>query len=243
MKGGCHVRDTPGGTIERGRSLLGAGRRFRLALGHWRARCRGRARLPDGSSRLGIDAVRRRVEPRLHLVPRFRQVLYRPSWGLGWPVWVDAQSFNIADHVRVFPLPAPAGESELLAACERLRRQRLDPARPLWQLWLLPGLPQQRVGLFLRMHHAIADGVAGVAALGALLDLAADAPSPAAPPWRPAPKPAAGELSATTCGGAGKASSAPWDIWPTRPGRCTSGERTGQPGVRSSPKNRRRGPA
>jgi len=152
------------------------------------------ARLPDGGSRLGIDAVRRRVEPRLRLVPRFRQVLYRPSWGLGWPVWADAQSFDIADHVRVFPLPAPAGESELLAACERLRRQRLDPARPLWQLWLLPGLPQQRVGLFLRMHHAIADGVAGVAALGALLDLAVDAPTPAAPPWRPAPTPAAGEL-------------------------------------------------
>ena len=152
------------------------------------------ARLVDGNGRLRVDAVRRRVEPRLHLVPRFRQVLYRPSFGLGWPVWVDARSFDIADHVCVFPLPAPAGEAELLAACEQLRGRRLDPARPLWQLWLLPGLSGQRVGLFVRMHHAIADGVAGVAALGALLDLAADAPIPAAPPWTPAPMPAAAEL-------------------------------------------------
>jgi diacylglycerol O-acyltransferase len=152
------------------------------------------ARLPGGNGRLAVGHVRCQVEPRLHLVPRFRQVLYRPSWGLGWPVWADAQSFNIADHVRVFPLPVPAGESELLAACEHLRRQRLDPARPLWQLWLLPGLPQQRVGLFVRMHHAIADGVAGVAALGTLLDLAADVPSPAAPAWTAAPMPAAGDL-------------------------------------------------
>jgi diacylglycerol O-acyltransferase len=151
-------------------------------------------RLPGGDGQLAIDAVRRHLEPRLHLVPRFRQVLYRPSWGLGWPVWVDAQSFDVADHVRVFPLPAAAGEAELLAACEQLRRQRLDPARPLWQLWLLPGLPGQRVGLFVRMHHAIADGVAGVAALGALLDLAADASTPMPPPWTPAPMPAAGEL-------------------------------------------------
>jgi diacylglycerol O-acyltransferase / wax synthase len=44
------------------------------------------------------------------------------------------------------------------------------------------------------MHHAIADGIAGVAALAALLDLAADAPTPAAPRWSPAPMPAAGEL-------------------------------------------------
>jgi WS/DGAT/MGAT family acyltransferase len=152
------------------------------------------ARLLDGNGQIAIDAVRRRVGPRLHLVPRFRQVLYRPSFGLGWPVWVDAQRFDVADHVRVFPLPPCAGEAELLAACEQLRRQRLDPARPLWQMWLLPGLPQQRVGLFVRMHHAIADGVAGVAALGALLDVAADAPAPAAPPWTPAPLPEAGEL-------------------------------------------------
>ena len=85
------------------------------------------AGLLDGNGELRIDAVRRRVEPRLHLVPRFRQVLYRPSFGLGWPVWADAQRFNVADHVRVFPLPAPAGEAQLLAACEQLRGQRLDP--------------------------------------------------------------------------------------------------------------------
>lgn len=147
----------------------------------------------DGDGQLRIDAVRRQVEPRLHLMPRFRQVLYRPPFGLGWPVWVDAQSFDVADHVRVFSLPAPAGEAQLLA-CEHLRRQRLDSAQPLWQIWLLPGLPGQRVGLFLRMHHAIADGMAGVAAPRALLDLAADTPTPAAPRWTPAPMPAAGEL-------------------------------------------------
>jgi diacylglycerol O-acyltransferase len=152
------------------------------------------ARLLDGDGRLRIDVVRRRVEPRRHAVPRFRQVLYRPSFGLGWPVWIDAPCFNVADHVRVFPLPARAGEAELLAACEQLRRQRLDPARPLWQMWLLPGLPGHRVGLFVRMHHAIADGVAGVAALGALLDLGADAATSAAPRWTPAPMPAAGKL-------------------------------------------------
>ena len=61
------------------------------------------ARLVDGNGRLRVDAVRRRVEPRLHLVPRFRQVLYRPSFGLGWPVWVDARSFDIADHVLCLP--------------------------------------------------------------------------------------------------------------------------------------------
>jgi Wax ester synthase/diacylglycerol acyltransferase catalytic domain len=44
------------------------------------------------------------------------------------------------------------------------------------------------------VHHAIADGVAGVAAFGAFLDLSADAPAPSPPPWAPAPFPSTREL-------------------------------------------------
>jgi diacylglycerol O-acyltransferase / wax synthase len=152
------------------------------------------ARLLDRDGRVRIEAVRRRLEPRLRLVPQFRQLLYRPRLGLGWPLWVDAPSFDLADHIRVHPLAAPGGQAQLLAACEQLRRRRLDPSRPLWEVWLLPGLPERRVGLFVRAHHTLADGVAGVAAFGALLDLAADAPAPVAAPWTPAPVPTAGEL-------------------------------------------------
>ena len=150
--------------------------------------------LLDHDGRVRIEAVRRQLEPRLHRVPRFRQLLYRPSRGLGWPLWVDAPSFDLADHVRVHPLAAPADQAQLLLACEELARRRLDPARPLWEVWFLPGLPERRVGLFLKLHHAMADGIAGVAAFGALLDLTADAPTPVAPPWTPAPIPTPGEL-------------------------------------------------
>src|SRR5215475_10564036 len=156
----------------------------------------------DGTSLLGrdgrvrIDAVRARLEPRLHLVPRFRQLLYRPRPGLGWPLWVDAPSFDLAAHIRIHPVAAPGGQAQLLAACQDLAARRLDPARPLWELWLLPGLPERRVGAYLRLHHAIADGTAALAAFGTLLDPAAGAPTPAAPPWTPAPIPAARRLLA-----------------------------------------------
>ena len=46
----------------------------------------------------------------------------------------------------------------------------------------------------MRMHHAIADGVAGVAAFGALLDLGPDPVTQPAPPWTPETPPSAGEL-------------------------------------------------
>jgi diacylglycerol O-acyltransferase / wax synthase len=148
----------------------------------------------DPGGRLRIEAVRRAVESRLHLVPRFRQLLYRPRRGLGGPLWVDDPSFDLAEHVRVQPLAAPGDEARLLAACARLHRRPLDPARPPWEAWLLPGLPEGRVGLFLRLHHSLADGVAGVAAFGALLDPAADPPAPVPLPWTPTPIPTAGRL-------------------------------------------------
>jgi diacylglycerol O-acyltransferase / wax synthase len=50
------------------------------------------------------------------------------------------------------------------------------------------------VGAFLKLHHVVADGPAGVAAFGALLDLTAEGPSPVAAPWTPTPIPITAEL-------------------------------------------------
>jgi diacylglycerol O-acyltransferase / wax synthase len=150
--------------------------------------------LVDANGRLPIERIRDQIERRLHLFPRFRQLLYMPRKGLGWPLWVDAPSFDLAEHVGVVPLDPQADERQLLAACEELFQRRLDRSRPLWRLWFLPGLPQRRIGLFMKLHHAIADGIAGVAAFGALLDVSAGAPTPTAPPWTPVPIPSTHDL-------------------------------------------------
>lgn len=147
---------------------------------------------PDG--RFRIEAVKATIAARLHLVPRFRQLLHVPPRRLGGPLWVDAPAFDLTDHLRVLALPAPAGEDELLRTVERVRRQRLDRSRPLWEMWFLTGLADNRVGLFVRMHHAIADGMAGEATLATFLDATPEAVHDPPRPWVPAPPPTAGEL-------------------------------------------------
>jgi diacylglycerol O-acyltransferase len=138
--------------------------------------------------------VRDVIAARLHLVPRFRQLLYIPRRGLGGPLWVDDPAFDLADHVRVVPLAAPGDEAALLLATEQLRRRRLDRSRPLWEMCFLPGLRENRVGMFVKMHHAIADGIAAVATTAAFLDATPDAATAAARPWTPAPLPTARDL-------------------------------------------------
>ncbi len=141
-----------------------------------------------------IDAVREAIQSHLHLVPRFRQLIYTPRRGLGGPLWLDSPQFNLTEHVQAFPLPADCDEPALLLTIEHLRSQRLDWSRPLWEMWLLPGLPEGRVGLFVRMHHAIGDGRAAMTMLGAFLDSMPDAPAAAAPAWTPSSPPSAREL-------------------------------------------------
>jgi diacylglycerol O-acyltransferase / wax synthase len=150
--------------------------------------------LLDADGRFSIEQVREQIRRRLHLVPRFRQLLYQPRLGLGWPLWTDAPGVDIAEHVQEFRLRTPADEPRLLLACEELRRRGLDRSRPLWEMWFLTGLVGGRVGLFIKVHHAIADGVAGVAALGAFVDAVPDPPEMGQPPWTPAAMPSAREL-------------------------------------------------
>jgi WS/DGAT/MGAT family acyltransferase len=151
-------------------------------------------RLIDPDGRFKIEVAREAIARRLHLVPRFRHQLYTPRRGLGGPLWVDAQCFDLAAHVGVLRLSPPAHEAQLLLTVEQLRVRRLDRSRPLWEMWLMPGLSHQRVGLFIRMHHTVADGVTGVALLGALLDQQPDPPAEPVPSWTPAPVPPASAL-------------------------------------------------
>ena len=145
--------------------------------------------LLESDGRFRIEAAKQAIEARLHLVPRFRQVLRVPRRGLGGPLWVDAPTFDLNDHVHVERLDAPADEAELLRAVERLRRRPLDRSRPLWEMWFLIGLPADRIGWFVRLHHVVADGVAGLAELGALLDSEPNSVMAPAQPWAPAPWP------------------------------------------------------
>jgi diacylglycerol O-acyltransferase / wax synthase len=148
----------------------------------------------------GLDVLREAIAGRLCLVPRLRQVLYWPRPGLGPPVWTDCADFDVREHVRIRPVPAPGDEAALLQACAELNEPQLDRSRPLWQLWLLTGLADGGCALLIRLHHVVADGIAAMAMLGALFDLGPAIPVPAAPGWVPEPAPSVAELATDRLG-------------------------------------------
>ncbi|MBA3327843.1 MAG: wax ester/triacylglycerol synthase family O-acyltransferase [Solirubrobacterales bacterium] len=142
------------------------------------------------------DDLMAHVESRLHLVPRYRQRLAEVPFEQGRPVWVDDPHFNLRYHLRHTGLPAPGSEDQLKALAGRLFAQRLDRAKPLWELWLVDGLQDGRFSVITKTHHALVDGIAGVDIATVLFDTARD-PVPVGPPdrrWTPSPLPSRAQL-------------------------------------------------
>jgi diacylglycerol O-acyltransferase len=132
------------------------------------------------------------IHSKLHLIPRYRQVVVAPPFNLGHPTWEDYPRFDICEHIHHLTLPAPGGDSELEALAGQLFSQVMDRNKPLWELYVVDGLSGNRGALIARIHHALADGIAGAAILNIMFDSSpAAVPAPNPPPAR-APAPPAG---------------------------------------------------
>lgn len=117
-----------------------------------------------------VARVRNHIGDRLHLLPVFTRRLAPMPLGFANPVWVEADEVDLDDHVRRIRLPAPGTHAQLEATVARLHGQRLDRARPLWQLHVIEGLESGQRAVYTKVHHAAVDGAAGVALAQALLD-------------------------------------------------------------------------
>ncbi|PXA68218.1 wax ester/triacylglycerol synthase domain-containing protein [Cryobacterium arcticum] len=135
----------------------------------------------------GLDP-RRAVEQlgrRAAAVPRLRQRLLTVPAGCGRPIWVDDPGFDVARHVSVLELPGERlPENLMLAQAAELLGTPLPRDRPLWVARLVTTATGRSAALVVVIHHVLADGVGGLAVLGALADgaaigsLAADFPRP-----------------------------------------------------------------
>ncbi len=136
------------------------------------------------------EEFRDHIASRLHLVPRFRQKLRFVPFDQGRPVWVDDPHLNLDYHVRQTALPAPGSDEQLRNLAARIFSQQLDRSKPLWELWLVEGLRDDRFAIVGKSHHALVDGVSGVDITTVLFDLDADPQGRSnPPPWLARPEP------------------------------------------------------
>jgi diacylglycerol O-acyltransferase / wax synthase len=147
------------------------------------------------------------IRKRLHLVPRYRHKLAYTALDSGRPVWVDDPGFNLEYHVRHTALPLPGSWEQLRNLTARIFSQALDRSRPLWEMWLVEGLWDDKFALITKTHHSLIDGIAGVDLATVLFDLSPE-PEPlrhSGRAWKPKPEPDATDLIAVGVRGAVRA--------------------------------------
>lgn len=124
--------------------------------------------LQTESGALDIDRIRAYVAERIHDAPRFRQRLASVPL-VGHPIWVDDNRFKVRYHVRHTALPAPGGIRQLKRLAGRIMSQQLDRAKPMWEMWVVEGLENERFALIIKAHHCMVDGVSGIDLVRAIL--------------------------------------------------------------------------
>jgi diacylglycerol O-acyltransferase len=115
--------------------------------------------------------LREHIAGRLGRAAALRRVLEPAPLHLGHPFWRENAPLDLDRHVHARKLRAPGSRTALLSLCARLHAEPLDRALPLWQLTVIEGLDDGRIGLYSKVHHALIDGQGGVALAKALLDL------------------------------------------------------------------------
>ena len=116
------------------------------------------------------DSVVAGLAERILSVPRFKQVLRTRPLDLGAPQWVDDDNIDISHHVRRAALPRPGDDAALFRWVAEVMERRLDRDRPLWECWIVDGLPYNRWAILMKIHHCIADGIAATNMLAHLGD-------------------------------------------------------------------------
>jgi diacylglycerol O-acyltransferase / wax synthase len=145
---------------------------------------------PDGPLETG--QVEQWARERLPQIPALRWVVHKIPGGLGRPVFVDAGPIDVGRHLRFDRLSEPSDDA-LDEAVSRIASIQLPRDRPLWELTVLEGLPDDAVALVFKIHHAIMDGQASVRFLELVFD--SDIPLALGPvPGRPEPTPTRSEL-------------------------------------------------
>lgn len=96
---------------------------------------------PSGS---GPDYVSRLLHESGDLPKAIAPFNLRPVLRMGLWYWEEDEEFELDYHLRHLALPSPGAIRELLAMVSRLHGNLLDRNRPLWETYVIEGLPGGR---------------------------------------------------------------------------------------------------
>jgi WS/DGAT/MGAT family acyltransferase len=119
---------------------------------------------------LDLQEVKKVLESRFLKFDRFKQRIIESKLPLAAPYWEDDADFDLNAHIHRIALPAPGDQKTLQELVSDLMSTPLDFTKPPWQMHLIENYGEG-CAVFMRLHHAIADGMALIYVLLSLTDM------------------------------------------------------------------------
>lgn len=132
--------------------------------------------VPEGSSTEFVGDVVQRFRACKAFANPWNYRLRRASRLQFMPQLEETRHVDLEYHVRHLALPRPGGERELGQLIARLHSQRLDLRKPLWEVHVIEGLDRNRFALYVKVHHALVDGVSATRLLMSALATQVESP-------------------------------------------------------------------
>lgn len=124
-----------------------------------------------GDRTFGVEEFRNVLHGRLYKLEPFRYQLVDIPFKFHHPMWRENTDVDLEYHVRPWRVAAPGGRRELDEAIGEIASTPLDRSRPLWEMYFVEGLADDRIAVVGKIHHALADGVASANLLARGMDL------------------------------------------------------------------------
>ena len=142
---------------------------------------------PDRPGYDPLGEWRAAIEKRLHLLEPLRRRLVEVPMNLDHPFWIEDPNFDLDFHVRHTAVPPPGNDEQIADVIARIIGRPLDRTRPLWETYVIEGMPAGRYGILTKVHHATIDGASGAELLTMMLDGTPEGDDipPPTEEWRP----------------------------------------------------------
>ena len=166
------------------------------------------------------DRVLAKIDRGVRLIPRLRQRVVAPPFGVAPPEWIYDHNFDLNYHLRFVRAPGDGTLRDLLDLAAPMAMQGFDRARPLWEFTVVEGLADGKAAMIQKVHHAVTDGVGGIELALMLLDAERDPGSPTRRPFPTWRRPSGHRPAGCCATGCSTRSAARSASRGARPGRC-----------------------
>jgi WS/DGAT/MGAT family acyltransferase len=116
------------------------------------------------------DLLLERFDAVIKSSPRLQSRPGDPSFTQACPLWLEDDAPDAEHHLRTAAVGAPGSVRQLLDLVGLIESVPFDPDHAPWDATLIEGLEGGRAALYLRGHHVVTDGLAGLRLAGRFFD-------------------------------------------------------------------------